>query len=147
MGCLLGLIRGAAGAFFRLGAWFAAALMRGLAFLFLGVIGPLFLGATREVVRTILGARSQEEGTNPRGLVGGRLGYALVSGLIWVSAYFALRGLWALLGWLGAHFLGQLSPDLPAWLPLAVVSGLLFVGGSVVGWLAHRFENQTAGRW
>lgn len=140
-GCLRELGRLATAAFLRVGAILVSVLIRGLGFLLLNVLGPLCLGMTRETVQRMVAAwdaRWADAGS----LAGSRVLYSLASGTLWVVGYIVLSTALCLATWIGRLLFGQIVPVVPVWLCVIAIAGIVFVVGTVVGALAHEYEEE-----
>ena len=146
MGCLLGLGTAIGRGFFALGAFLASVLVRGMGFLFLTVIAPLFLGSTREILVRITRLSREGHSMGSRWQIGSRTTCAFLSGVVWTSAFLVVRTVWQAIAWLGTQAMNQVSPTLSSWLPpiLAILS--IFIVGAFVGTMVHRYQPAGAAR-
>jgi len=147
MGCLFVFGRMVAQACFNLGAMVATILIRGISFVLVTIVGPLWLGSVRELVVRALRITHRGKPVQSSWQIGNRVVHAGLSGLVWVAGYFVLRGLWRLAGWAGAAFAERLAPNLASWLPLTLLALLIFVVGSVVGAQVHRRDHGIVAGW
>jgi len=147
MGCLFVFGRMVAQTCFNLGAMVATILIRGVSFVLISVVGPLWLGSVREFVVRALRITHHGKPLQSSWQIGNRAVYAGLSGLVWVAGAFLLRALWGLLGWAGAAFTERLAPNLASWLPLTLLALLIFVIGSVVGAQVHRRDHGIVAGW
>lgn len=147
MGCLLGFGSMIGRGFFALGSFMASVLMRGVGFLLLTVIGPLFLGSTREILVRITRLSREGRSLGSRWQIGSRTAYALVSGLVWTSAFLVVRAAWQAMAWLGNQAMNRVSSTLPNWLLLVLAVLLIFIVGAFVGMMVHRYEHGGSARW
>ena len=138
MGCLFVFGRMIAQTCFRLGAMLVTILIQGMSFVFVTVIGPLWLGSVREVVVTALRITHNGRSAQSGWQVGTRSAYAALSGLVWVAGFFLLRAAWHTLRWLTTEATAQMAPNLADWLPMTLAAVLAFATGSIVGALVHR---------
>jgi sterol desaturase/sphingolipid hydroxylase (fatty acid hydroxylase superfamily) len=125
----------------------ASVLMRGVGFLLLTVIGPLFLGSTREILVRITRLSREGRSLGSRWQIGSRTAYALVSGLVWTSAFLVVRAAWQAMAWLGNQAMNRVSSTLPNWLLLVLAVLLIFIVGAFVGMMVHRYEHGGSARW
>ncbi|MBC7264767.1 MAG: hypothetical protein H5T64_10510 [Chloroflexi bacterium] len=132
-GCLFGLGRWVARACFRLGAILASVFITTVAFVLFGVIGPLCLGMSRELIGRLAGGWPGGKKWGPTASPLGRAGYALLGGLLWVLGYGVLRAM----AWLLSRCL---APAIPTKQGSIIALALVFVLGVVVGALAYEYE-------
>ena len=142
-GCMSELVRMVVRGFVRLGEWIAALIFRTLAFLLVGVVGPLLLGMLREAARRVLGQEREDEQAAPRGVVG----YILLSGIVFVVGFLFLWLIWALVSGGSGLLLARLLPTGPGFLQPVVVLVLIFLVGALAGAIAHRHDDQFFAGW
>lgn len=139
-GCLFGFARMIGRGCLRLGEILASIMLRSLAFLLLFVVGPLFLGMTREVLRRIFAGLLRGRGDDPSRPPGTGLGFALAGGVLWTLAYIVLRAMFGLLSRGSGVLFYRVLPTGPPFLQALLVPGLFLVAGAAVGALAFRYE-------
>ena len=132
-GCLFELGRWIVRSCWRLGTRLAHVLIATLAFLLFGVIGPVCLGMTGEVIRRLTGAGRGGEKQAPPALVGNRVSYILLGGTLWVVGYATVLGLVSLAS-------SYVVAAIPASQRPVIATGLAFVLGATVGALAYRYD-------
>ncbi|NLD41871.1 MAG: hypothetical protein GX657_00090 [Chloroflexi bacterium] len=126
--------------FFRLGTWIEAAFITTLVFLLATVIVPLLLGSTWEFLRWVFGVRDPRE--RPAWQQMGAVLFGLLSGVAWVGAFWIASLVWQLFVALCREFALDLGVRLGPGVFGVAITLALFVGGSVVGALAHRYQSQ-----
>ena len=141
MGCLFVFGRMVAQTFFRLGGILVTMMIRSMTFLLITVIGPLGLGAVREFVVRALRVTRNGRPVHSTWQVNNRTIYALLSGMVWVAAFFLIRGGLRLLGWIGTRAAASLAPSLAPWLPMVLLVALIFTIGTAVGAVVHQHDN------
>jgi hypothetical protein len=140
-GCLFESLRWIGGGFLRLGGWVAGLFIRTFVFLFMSVIAPFGLGATRETVRRVIGVGDEDRAPAPRGWAA----YALLSGLLWVVGYLLMLFLWGLLS-RGTGVVGRWLPTWLGFLAPLLVLGAIFAVGAVIGvWIFRHNEDFFTG--
>ena len=147
MGCLFVFGRMIAQACYGIGAMVTMILMRGITFVLVTVIGPLWLGSVREFVVRALRITRNGRPVHSGWQIGSQPAYAALSGVAWVAGYFLLRALWRLVGWVGAELTNRLTPNLAPWLPMTLVIVLVFALGALVGARVHRREQGVDSGW
>ena len=147
MGCLFAFGRLIAQTCFRFGALLVTMLIRGLSFVLVTVIGPLWLGAMHEFVVWALGITHNGKPVHSGWQVGNRTAYAVVSGLAWVVAFHVVRVVWHLIGWLATQAATRLAATSVPWLLPSIATILVFGVGAFVGTQVHRHERGGLGRW
>ena len=142
-GCMSELVRMVVRGFVRLGEWLAAIILRTLAFLLVGVLGPLVLGMTREAARRILGQEREDEQAAPQGVIG----YILLSGTLFVVGFLFVWLIWGLVSSGGGILLNRLMPGGFGFLQPLLIAVAVFLVGAVVGAIAYRRDEQFFVGW
>ena len=146
-GCLFVLGRTIARACFALGAMVTTILIQGISFVFVTIIGPLWLGSVRELVVAALRITHNGRSVQSDWQMGSRPAYVALSGVVWVAGFFLARALWHLLSWISAEAIARLEPNLASWLPMTLLIVLIFTIGSVVGAIVHRRDHGMDSGW
>jgi hypothetical protein len=147
MGCLFGLGQIVGRSFFGLGSFLTSILLRGVGYILLTVIGPLFLGSVREVIVRIMRVSNEAGALRSRWRIGSRTTYAILSGIVWVAAYLILRLFWQFLRWIVSFIFSELPPGFVGWFPPLFLLAVIFAVGLIVGTQVHRHDSEQSGNW
>jgi hypothetical protein len=137
MGCLSVFGRLVAQLFYGLGSLLSSILVRGASFVLATIVGPLWLGSMRELVIRALGITHGGRPIHAQWDVSNRVLFSLLSGLVWVAAFFVLRAVWQLMTLVLSIGVQRMSPELPGWVIPCLVATAVFCLGAAVGRQIH----------